>query len=168
MFTSPSNLKNILKGSQVEEQETAADELAPKQDVNVASTSHDPSQAATADLTPKYKRTRSIKRVVEEAKAFLGTDTEDVLESNREGPSQSNVDALTTPTASIDTRTGKKRQRQTRGLLGSDTPNSTQRKKRITDLMIETEKNGDSLLETPHSRVSTPATKRYNFRQTTM
>lgn len=168
LFSSPTKL---LTGQEPVEEE--AEEEQVKQDPNAPSSSFNQSQLGQVegniDDGPRFRRTRSIQRVVEEANAILGIGVEETSESNR---NRSNADAFTTtPAESAETRQ-KKRARgnvddDDANPLEADAHGGTQRKKRIKDIMVEIETNEDSL-HTPHSRVSTPATKRYNFRPSTI
>jgi hypothetical protein len=97
--------------------------------------------------------------------------------SQVDGERQNGLDAnvMTTPLAGPDVRTGKKRQRQLRSpeegdnkVTDAEAVGTTQRKKKIKDILVETETDADTPLQTPHSSVSTPAAKRYNFRPTTL
>jgi len=166
----------LLTGQEPVQEENVEEELEPQQDANAPSSSFNQSQlgqvVGTTEDGPKFKRTRSIKRVVEEANAFMGRRGEEteISESNR---NPSNVEDFTTPpAASADTR----RKKRGRGNLEDDESKlpeaeihgSTQRKKRIKDILVENETNGDSPADTPHGRALTPAAKRYNFRPTTM
>jgi hypothetical protein len=161
LFASPTRL--LTGQPALDEEETAEEEAEPMQDANAPSSSFNQSQlgqaVGTTEEGPRFKRTRSIKRVVEEANAIMGIQ-------------QDGDDFTTPPAATADTRRRKRARGNQEGdeanLPEAEIPGSTQRKKRIKDILVETETNGDSAADTPHARVVTPAAKRYNFRPTTM
>lgn len=185
LFTSPSSLKTILGAPEGENEDAMGDDSNLNQLANRPSTSFTQSQLGQVvgtDEGPRSKRTRStMEAVVEGGNPVVrpeggGSGTIEEV-SQVDGERQNGLDAtvMTTPLAGPDVRTGKKRQRQLRSpeeggnkLTDAEAVGTTQRKKKIKDILVETETDADTPLQTPHSSVSTPAAKRYNFRSTTL